>query len=71
MHARNRYLDLYLVHWPQAFAHVDGSNRGFPRNADGSMVYDLESTHEQTWKALEVHNEFDSCCLINRKKKRP
>ena len=48
------YLDLYLVHWPQAFAHVDGSNRSFPKTEDGQMVYDLTSTHEQTWKALEV-----------------
>lgn len=31
------YLDLYLMHWPQAFQHVDGSNRSFPKNDDGSM----------------------------------
>ena len=50
------YLDLYLIHWPQAFKHVDGTNRSFPRNDDGSMIYDLKSTHEETWKALEVRS---------------
>jgi len=46
------YLDLYLVHWPQAFKHVEGTK--FPKDEDGNMIYDTESTHVATWRALQV-----------------
>ena len=47
------YLDLYIIHWPQAFEHVDGSNRSFPKNPDGTMKYDTKTTLLETWAALE------------------
>ena len=47
-------LDLYLVHWPQAFQHIDGSTRSFPRDSDGNMQYDLETSLEATWGAMEA-----------------
>ena len=36
------YLDLYLIHWPQAFEKTEENkdiNRSFPKNEDGSMKY--------------------------------
>ena len=48
------YVDLYLVHWPQAFEKVPGTTRGFPRNEDGSMRYDLASSSADTWGAMEA-----------------
>eukprot|EP01062_Namystynia_karyoxenos_P010321 TRINITY_DN13655_c0_g1_i1.p1 TRINITY_DN13655_c0_g1~~TRINITY_DN13655_c0_g1_i1.p1 ORF type:complete len:351 (+),score=106.68 TRINITY_DN13655_c0_g1_i1:72-1055(+) len=47
------YLDLYLVHWPQAFEKVPGTHIGFPRNPDQSIKYDLEAGVEPCWRALE------------------
>ena len=47
------YLDLYLIHWPQAFEKVPGAHYGFPRNDDNSMRYDVDTTHQETWKAME------------------
>lgn len=43
-----------MIHWPQAFQHVDGSTASFPRNEDGSMKYDMETSLVDTWKAMEV-----------------
>ena len=51
---RLAYVDLYLVHWPQAFEKVPGTTRGFPRNEDGSMRYDLASSSADTWGAMEA-----------------
>eukprot|EP01051_Picozoa_sp_SAG22_P022120 SAG22_NODE_5174_length_1071_cov_1.158599_1_plen_210_part_01 len=48
-----KYLDLYLVHWPQNFEHVDGATASFPRNPDNSIKYDLTTTLLQTWAAME------------------
>lgn len=43
------YLDLYLIHWPLGFR---PGNDPFPKNPDGSMIYD--DTHFlETWSALE------------------
>ena len=47
------YLDLYLIHWPQAVEHVEGTNAGFPRNPDGSMRFNLNTTLLETWHAME------------------
>jgi alcohol dehydrogenase (NADP+) len=55
------YLDLYLVHWPQAFEFVASSNRAFPRNEDQSMRYDLETSLLDTWRAMEKLVELGLC----------
>ncbi|KAH8096148.1 oxidoreductase [Aureococcus anophagefferens] len=44
------YLDLYLIHWPQNFAKEVEGNCSFPRNDDGSMRYDVETTSADTWR---------------------
>lgn len=48
------YVDLYLVHWPQAFAREGEGNRSITKNADGSIKYDLETSSAATWAALET-----------------
>ena len=45
-------LDLYIIHWPQQFEHVDGTIAGFPRNEDGSIKYARVPIIE-TWRAME------------------
>jgi len=45
------YLDLYLIHWPHSFKYSGAEN--FPKNADGSMIYDY-TDYLDTWGALEV-----------------
>jgi alcohol dehydrogenase (NADP+) len=47
------YLDLYLIHWPQQFAHVDGQTYGIPRQADGSVRY-ASVPLADTWRAMEA-----------------
>jgi len=50
------YLDLYLIHWPQGFAKTkenEGTNRSFPKDADGNIIYDVDTTLEATWQAME------------------
>ena len=47
------YLDLFLVHWPQAFVKVEGTHIGFPKNEDGSMRYDTATTLAETWAAMQ------------------
>jgi alcohol dehydrogenase (NADP+) len=49
---RLAYVDLYLVHWPQAFAKVPGTHAGRPTNADGSVRYDTATTLADTWRAM-------------------
>ena len=45
------YLDLYLIHWPSAFAPGDDT---FPRDAEtGVVVLDREVKIQETWRALE------------------
>ena len=47
------YLDLYLVHWPQAFAKVPNTHVGVPKHPDGEIVYDFTTSLEATWGAME------------------
>jgi diketogulonate reductase-like aldo/keto reductase len=44
------YLDLYLIHWPYAF--VQGDNM-FPKDANGTMLYDESVDFTDTWKGME------------------
>ena len=46
------YLDLYLIHWPIAFANLDGKGN-FPTHPDGSVIYDVETHPTDTWLAME------------------
>jgi diketogulonate reductase-like aldo/keto reductase len=39
------YIDLYLIHWPVAFA--PGENNA-PRDADGNMIFD-DVDYTETW----------------------
>mmetsp|Transcript_45835 Transcript_45835/g.147612 ORF Transcript_45835/g.147612 Transcript_45835/m.147612 type:complete len:372 (+) Transcript_45835:64-1179(+) len=59
------YLDLYLVHWPMAFARTEGVAENFPRRADGSgPMWDFEAPRadgspgdvplEETWRGMEA-----------------
>ncbi|KAM3535239.1 hypothetical protein MY4038_001480 [Beauveria bassiana] len=43
------YLDLYLIHWPVAFAHGSGL---FPKDASGAVQLDKKTSITQTWKAV-------------------
>jgi len=47
------YLDLYLIHWPQNWEHVDGQHVSFTKNEDGSMKY-TDVPLMDTWAALEA-----------------
>jgi len=51
------YVDLYLIHWPQNWEHVDGGDplphMSFPKNADGSLKYSNIPLMD-TWRALEA-----------------
>jgi len=44
------YLDLYLIHWPLGFER--GEDR-FPKNPDGTVRYDLETSPTTTYLAME------------------
>lgn len=44
------YLDLYLIHWPHAFKRGDDN---FPKNEDGSLVFETSVSPTETWMALE------------------
>nr|XP_057928932.1 aldo-keto reductase family 1 member A1-B [Doryrhamphus excisus]XP_057928933.1 aldo-keto reductase family 1 member A1-B [Doryrhamphus excisus] len=46
---RLEYLDLYLIHWPNAFQRGDTH---FPKKEDGSMLYD-HVDYKLTWAAME------------------
>ena len=44
----------YLIHFPIAFAHVEGTIRsGSPRDADGKVVFDKVPIAD-TWRAMEA-----------------
>uniref|UniRef100_UPI00358F2AA0 aldo-keto reductase family 1 member A1 isoform X1 n=1 Tax=Myxine glutinosa TaxID=7769 RepID=UPI00358F2AA0 len=43
------YLDLYLIHWPYAFARGDVD---FPKTETGEMHYDVVD-YRETWRAME------------------
>lgn len=53
------YLDLFLIHWPQAFSYVpiDLSQRGYPDEeideSDGGKRIDPTVSIHETWKAME------------------
>lgn len=44
------YLDLFLIHWPLAFQPGD---EYFPRDEEGLIILDKETTLEQTWREME------------------
>jgi len=50
------YLDLFLIHWPQNWEHVEAGaplpHMSFSKNEDGSMKY-TDVPLADTWKALE------------------
>ena len=47
------YLDLYLVHWPRAFAKVANTHIGLPSRPNDSMVYDFDTSFDATRGAME------------------
>jgi alcohol dehydrogenase (NADP+) len=53
------YLDLYLIHWPQAFYYVDidPSKRGYENEdfdeSDGGKLIDPSVSIHETWEAME------------------
>lgn len=55
------YLDLYLVHTPYAFQPGDNYD---PRDKDGNVVYDRDTTLLDTWKALETLVDQGRCRAI-------
>jgi alcohol dehydrogenase (NADP+) len=65
------YLDLYLMHWPSAFARSDSL---FPDNREGHIDYvDVSGSHfrlqrvtnfPQTWRAMEKLVEKGKCRAI-------
>jgi len=44
------YLDLYLIHWPHAFK---PGTELFPKKADGTIEYDVETHYTESWAAIE------------------
>jgi alcohol dehydrogenase (NADP+) len=55
------YLDLYLIHTPYAFQPGDNYD---PRDKDGSVIYDRNTTLLDTWKALETLVDHGKCRAI-------
>ncbi len=55
------YLDLYLIHTPFAFQPGDNQD---PRDKDGNVIYDPETTLLDTWKALETLVDHGKCRAI-------
>lgn len=53
------YLDLFLIHWPQAFTYVpiDMNKRGYPDeeidDSDGGRRIDTKVSIHETWEAME------------------
>lgn len=49
------YVDLYLIHWPHAFARDERFETNFPKRPDGSgPVYDLDVHFTETWRGMEA-----------------
>lgn len=44
------YVDLYLMHWPEAFK---TGEEMFPRDSDGNIIPDLSVDYVDTYKAME------------------
>jgi diketogulonate reductase-like aldo/keto reductase len=55
------YLDLYLIHTPFAFQPGDVQD---PRDANGNVIYDKETTLLDTWRALESLVQEGRCKAI-------
>ena len=55
------YLDLYLIHTPYAF---QPGNNYDPRDKDGNVIYDRDTTLLDTWKALETLVDHGKCRAI-------
>jgi alcohol dehydrogenase (NADP+) len=55
------YLDLYLSHTPFAFQPGDDQD---PRDQDGNVLYDRETTLLDTWRAMESLVERGKCRAI-------
>lgn len=55
------YLDLYLVHTPFAFQPGDDPD---PRDQTGNVLYDLEVTLQDTWRAMENLVDHGKCRAI-------
>src|SRR5580698_2493618 len=58
---RLTYLDLYLIHTPFAFQPGDNQD---PRDKDGNVIYDSETTLLDTWRALEALVDHGKCRAI-------
>lgn len=55
------YLDLYLIHTPFAFKAGDEQD---PRDAEGKVIYDKQTTLVQTWQAMEALVDEGRCRAI-------
>jgi alcohol dehydrogenase (NADP+) len=55
------YLDLYLIHTPFAFQPGDNQD---PRDKDGNVIYDPDTTLQDTWHALETLVDHGKCRAI-------
>jgi alcohol dehydrogenase (NADP+) len=55
------YLDLYLIHTPFAFQPGDNQD---PRDKDGNVIYDRDTTLLDTWHALETLVDHGKCRAI-------
>jgi len=55
------YLDLYLIHTPYAF---QPGNNYDPRDKDGNVIYDRETTLLDTWHAMESLVDHGKCRAI-------
>jgi alcohol dehydrogenase (NADP+) len=55
------YLDLYLIHTPFAFQPGDNQD---PRDKDGNVIYDPDTTLLDTWRALETLVDHGKCRAI-------
>ncbi|WP_058189450.1 aldo/keto reductase [Terracidiphilus gabretensis] len=58
---RLSYLDLYLIHTPFAFQAGDEQD---PRDQNGDILYDLETTLLDTWKGMESLVDHGRCGAI-------
>lgn len=47
------YVDLYLMHWPQAFQNIPEMGL-FPKDDEGNVLYDVQTTPTETWLAMET-----------------
>jgi aldehyde reductase len=56
-----KYLDLYLIHTPFAFQPGDEQD---PRDQDGNVLYDRDTTLLDTWRALESLMDHGKCRAI-------